>query len=93
MMYVYIMTRTQIYLSESEAKALDREARASGRTRSSLIREAIDRVFLGAGGQAELARTLEETAGAWHRRRPSGAEHVERLRPGRLARLHRAEDA
>jgi predicted transcriptional regulator len=90
-MYGYIMTRTQIYLSDAEAKVLDRAARASGRTRSSLIREAIDRHFLGSAGQADLVRTLEQTAGSWRGRRPTGAEQVEQMRSGRLARQQEAQ--
>jgi predicted transcriptional regulator len=86
-MYIYIMNRTQIYLSDEEAKALEREARASGRTKSRLIRDAIDRVYLGARGASEVLRSLEESAGAW-RRREGGAAYVERLRSGRLARVH-----
>ena len=85
------MTRTQIYLSEAETRALVRESQASGRSKSQLIREAIDRVFLGAGDRGSLERALERTAGAWQRRRQTGAEHVERMRSGRLVQLHHLE--
>ena len=81
------MNRTQIYLSDEEARALEREARATGRTKSRLIREAIDRVYLGKRTAAEVLSSLEKSAGAW-RRRESGAAYVERLRSGRLARIH-----
>ena len=81
------MVRTQIYLSDEEARALEREARATGRTKSRLIRDAIDRVYLGAKDTDEVLRSLERSAGAW-RRRESGAPYVERLRSGRLARIH-----
>jgi hypothetical protein len=81
------MVRTQIYLSDEEAKALEREARASGRTKSRLIRDAIDRVYLGGSASAEVLRALRRSAGAW-RRRESGAAYAERLRCGRLARIH-----
>ncbi len=86
-MYMYIMVRTQIYLSDDAAKALEREARATGRTKSRLIRDAIDRVYLGGKGASDVLRSLERSAGAW-RRRESGAAYVERLRSGRLARIH-----
>ncbi len=86
-MYAYIMTRTQIYLSEQETRALEREARASGRSKSQLIRDAIDRTYLQAGGSAALIRALAASAGAW-KRRTSGEAQVERLRGGRLAQLH-----
>ncbi len=36
------MNRTQIYLTEAQAAALDARAKALGRTRSDLIREAVD---------------------------------------------------
>ena len=86
-MYIHIMVRTQIYLSHGEAKALEREARATGRTKSRLIRDAIDRVYLGGKDASDVLRSLEKSAGAW-RRRESGAAYVERLRSGRLARIH-----
>ncbi len=38
----YIMQRTQIYLDEAQSQALERRAGAAGRTKSALIREAID---------------------------------------------------
>jgi predicted transcriptional regulator len=86
-MYTYIMNRTQIYLSDAEAKALEREARATGRTKSRLIRDAIDRVYLGGRAASELVRALEASAGAWSRRE-DGATYVEGIRSGRLSRLH-----
>jgi hypothetical protein len=91
-MYTYIMTRTQIYLSDDEAAVLEREARASGRTKSQLIREAIDQVYLRGPDATGLLRALQKSAGGW-RRRAGGAETVERLRPGRLAGLHSRRSA
>ncbi len=87
-MYVYTMDRTQIYLSEAEARALDREVARTGRSRSQLIREAVDRVYLGESGGEALA-VLDSTAGAWKGRREEGARYVGRLRRGRLARTLR----
>ncbi len=91
-MYTYIVTRTQIYLSDEEAAVLDREARSSGRTKSQLIREAIDHVYLQGPDAAGVLRAIQKSAGGW-RRRLSGADYVERLRPGRLARLHARRSA
>lgn len=86
----YIMERTQIYLTDQQASALDRRARASGRTRSDLIREAIDRVYLSAQAEREeTLRTLQETFGAWKGRRPGGKAYVERLRARGARRLRR----
>jgi predicted DNA-binding protein len=91
MMYTYIVHRTQIYLPEEVCALLDREAERTGRTRSQLIREAIDAVYVHRRSASDAEHVLAETAGAWKRRRTSGAEYVERLRGGRLGRLHAAE--
>ena len=87
MMYIYIMERTQIYLSKDENAALERESRATGRSKSQLIREAIDRIYLNAK-RADLLSALKRSWGSWRGRRESGAAWVERLRSGRLARVH-----
>ena len=81
------MRRTRVDLTDEQVEALEREARASGRTKSRLIRDAIDRVYLGGSASAEVLRALRRSAGAW-RRRESGAAYAERLRSGRLARIH-----
>jgi hypothetical protein len=87
-MYTYIVERTQIYLSREQAAALDREARRRGQTRSHLIREAIDRVYLSEPSIEEVLAALEASAGAWANRTESGEEYVERIRSGdRLAEL------
>jgi predicted DNA-binding protein len=87
-MYTYIMDRTQIYLSRAQATALDREARRTGRTRSHLIREAIDQAYLPNSASDETLEALEASAGAWANRTDSGEDYVERLRSGqRLAEL------
>lgn len=91
-MYIYIMERTQIYLNAEEARALERLARRTGRTKSQLIREAIDRTYLGSHHDREhVIAALRRAAGSWRRRKETGAEYVERLRGGRLARLHREQ--
>jgi len=65
-MYTYIVQRTQIYLTQDEAGALDREARRTGHTRSHLIREAIRDKYLASGlSDEEFERLLNEAAGAW----------------------------
>lgn len=85
--YVYIMVRTQIYLSRSEMVALHRLSRATGKTRSQLIREAIDQMQPGANLTARVLAGLSASAGAW-KRKQSGERLVERMRRGRLSRLH-----
>ena len=63
---VYIMRRTQIYLSEEQGRLLARRSKASGRTISDLIREAIDgtHVRRRAASRADKARIARRTAGA-----------------------------
>jgi predicted transcriptional regulator len=65
---------------------LQRLSRATGKTRSQLIRQAIDQMQPKADFAAVLAG-LSASAGAW-KRRQSGERLVERMRRGRLARLH-----
>jgi hypothetical protein len=86
-MYIYIMERTQIYLSETESAAIDRESERTGRSKSQLIRDAIDAAYLGRSGE-DRVKVLRETAGAWKDRSETGAAYVKRARKGRLARLH-----
>ena len=87
-MYTYIVERTQIYLSREQAAALDREARRRGQTRSHLIREAIDRVYLSEPSIDEMLAALQASAGAWKNRTETGEEYVDRIRSGdRLAEL------
>jgi Arc/MetJ-type ribon-helix-helix transcriptional regulator len=87
-MYTYIMQRTQIYLGERETDALDVAVRATGKTRSHLIREAIAERYGATTDATAIEARLRETAGAWAARRQSGQAAVERLRKGRLSRLH-----
>ncbi len=87
-MYIYTVDRTQIYLSETQAAVLDRQAARTGRSRSQLIREAIDKTYLGETG-ADAENVLKRTSGAWKGRGEDSATYVKRLRRGRLARLYR----
>lgn len=79
----YIMKRTQIYLEDDQDEVLESRAGALGRTKSDLIREAIDS-YLGLGegeaGRLEAFReALAEAAGsAAHL--PPGSEYVEEIR-------------
>ncbi len=87
---LYTMLRTQIYLSETDIEWLDREAALTGRTRSRLIRDAIDRAY---GHQADIEgfdRVLRANAGIWKDRPFTGQEYVDAFRgrtPGGLATL------
>ena len=91
---IYIMRRTQIYLTEAQGRLLEGRSRATGSSVSELIRAAIDHAYGGRGtmSRAERVRLARRTAGAWKDFPESGAEYVERVRgTRRLARLHRAD--
>jgi predicted transcriptional regulator len=60
---VYIVKRTQIYLDDDQDRQLARRARASGRTKSDLIREAIGRFLKRQADTSHLEEALAETAG------------------------------
>jgi hypothetical protein len=90
---LYIMRRTQIYLTAEQGRLLESRSRATGRTISQLIRDAIEAAYSGRRhmGRAEQVRLARKTAGTWTEFAETGAEYVERIRgAGRLARLHRS---
>jgi predicted DNA-binding protein len=85
-MYIYIVERTQIYLTRRESSTLARLAKETGRTRSQLIREAIAAQYVLSADAEALTAALDATAGLWSDRTETGEAYVERLRTGRLAR-------
>lgn len=89
------MMRTQIHLGDDEVALLDRAARATGASRSELIRQAIRQQY-GSGGDLTLEQRRERllaTAGAWKNRRFTGEEYVRAIRSGDMnANLHRLEE-
>ena len=91
---LYIMRRTQIYLTEEQGRVLEGRSRATGHTISELIRVAIDTTY-SRGRQlsrADRVRLARRTAGAWKDFPETGADYVERIRgTRRLARLHGAD--
>jgi predicted transcriptional regulator len=87
---LYTMERTQIYLSETQLAKLDRESERSGRTRSRLIRDAIDQAYADQVDADEFERVLRAAAGLWKDRPFTGKEYVDAVRgrrPGGLAAL------
>ena len=82
------MERTQIYLGEEERELLDRTARATGASRSELIRRAIRDTF-GEKTKAEKLRALTRSAGSWKSRDFTGAEYVDAIRGDLNERLRR----
>jgi Arc/MetJ-type ribon-helix-helix transcriptional regulator len=86
MVYSGVVGRTQVYLGEEELALLDRVARATGASRSELIRRAVRRTF-GETTRAEKLRALDASAGSWKDRAFSGAEYVDAIRGDLRARL------
>jgi predicted DNA-binding protein len=64
-MYTYTVDRTQIYLTPAESAALERASIATGKTKSQLIREAIDEKYGAQPSLEEFMAALEAAAGAW----------------------------
>ena len=64
-MYTYIVDRTQIYLTPEESAALERAAITTGKTKSQLIREAIDEKYGGQPSLEEFLAVLDRSFGAW----------------------------
>ena len=90
-MYTYIVDRTQIYLTPEESAALERASIATGKTRSQLIREAIDDKY-GTGPSLEaFMAALNAATGIWKDRpERDPAAYIEagrRIEQDRLERL------
>ena len=73
------MGRTQIYLGDDELELLDRMTRATGASRSELIRRAVRNTF-GEKSKTERLQALEASAGSLRRVRISGEEYVDKMR-------------
>ena len=88
------MKRTQIYIDEEHDEKLAARAAETGRTKSDLIREAIDRYMRDPDDQAaRLARfraACESSAGKVPRL-PSGVEYAAEIRETDLQRLEALE--
>ena len=82
------MGRTQVYLGDDELELLDRVARATGASRSELIRRAVRSTF-GEKTKAERLRAIEASAGSWRGGLLTGAEYVDGLRGDLNERLRR----
>jgi Arc/MetJ-type ribon-helix-helix transcriptional regulator len=88
MVYSDIMGRTQVYLGTEELELLDRVARATGASRSELIRRAVRSTY-GETSKADKLQALETSAGSWRGRRFTGAEYVDAIRGDLSERLSR----
>ena len=89
MVYSDAMGRTQVYLGSDELELLDRVARATGASRSELVRRAVRSTF-GQPTKADKLDALAASAGSWRGRTFTGTEYVDSVRGSldeRLARL------
>ncbi len=89
-MYMYIVHRTQIYLSDREAAILTTESAKTGLSRSELIRDAIRRTYHVPGSYADFKRALDAAAGSLADAPFTGEEYVDAIRTrgfGALAEL------
>ena len=87
---MWCMKRTNIYLAEGQAAALDRAAAAEGVSRAALIRELIDRA-IGPHPGADLAADLSAINGSFGVL--AGQEAFSRTRDQRTDYLDRLADA
>ncbi len=88
MVYSDGVGRTQIYLTDDELELLERAARATGASRSELIRRAIRAAF-GEHPADDRLSALRRSAGSWKGRRLTGAGYVDALRGDLAERLRR----
>jgi len=80
---LYIMHRTQIYLADEQERALADRARQVGRTKSALIREAIDSFLTPETAERtalERLRTAVADASGCAAYLPAGERYVDELR-------------
>jgi Ribbon-helix-helix protein, copG family len=82
------MARTQIYLGSDELELLDRVARATGASRSELVRRAVRSTF-GQPTKADKLLALEASAGSWRGRDFTGSAYVDSVRGDLGERLSR----
>ena len=97
-----VLERKNIYLRHGQREVLERVHEKTGASQAELIRRAVDIVYsddayLGLTRLSRLSRDqrragLRASAGAWTARTETGEDFVERMRSGRLSRLHAREE-
>lgn len=68
-----------MYLADADLELLEQVGRATGASRSELIRRAVRSTY-GEGDKKERLRLLRESAGVWRDRNFTSAEYVDAIR-------------
>lgn len=86
MMYLYIMQRTQISLTDEDRSLLDAEAARTGRSISALIRDAVAHTYGFRRDAEQDVQAIDAALGAWSDQKIDGKAYVEKIRSGERLR-------